>query len=555
MLLLRLKTEWNENLKMVLVLWGLLGLTVWSVLSWWFAPFEIRNAGEALVGFSMLGVAIVVFFLVSTMFKRDDLKHPQDFLATRPIRSSTVFGAKLLFATITVVLPIGIAMSGCSLAVGLGWEAMGHGVEAMLWVTCFSLLVALSCMAFPGGGLSMVCLGLFVGGLILMAILFAYSTLLQMTDGRFLSRSRITWNVLLVIVGLIVLFGILNLWLIRQKHFRFPPVLLLIVGMLSAFFGTYAPIPGAIPSRQKELMDVEVLEVSRAFGPEQYSISYGNMDGARFVSQAFPLDLPDVGLDIQCMVEFSDLEVVGGNHSLESPEVNQVSQMVGPETPGQVVFKPLLSYTILEREPDQNSGRSSSSGGDGVRVFETLPKKSVRVKGWFQMKSPIYKKLHRAPLGETFSERGGGVMYGFIADPTDSRMERNSIFYKVYTAPLLTSSNDRYWDMIRQRVEHPVLDLPNNNLEGGGSGTGGPFGYVRTTELRLIDSEIRNSYKWSTLKEKHGIASVEQWKKEAELVLENVDHVKRYRIQVDVDIEVPDPDKVRELLAEGSFDF
>jgi hypothetical protein len=121
--------------------------------------------------------------------------------------------------------------------------------------------------------------------------------------------------------------------------------------------------------------------------------------------------------------------------------------------------------------------------------------------------------------------------------------------------PFIFLDGSRRWDEIRFKLETPSLpDMDWTNQLGGNSmGGGALFGNYRFQATRISDEEIESDYHWRQFKEDGYKKSVQQWKKEARLIFETVERVMPVTVPIDVEIEVPDPEKVRELLKNGTL--
>ncbi|HSP43813.1 MAG TPA: hypothetical protein VLO11_13145, partial [Luteolibacter sp.] len=476
MFLLRLKTEFAENLKLVLALWLALGVIVWSFFDWWLAPLDGQGNEGIMGGIAILAVGAIVFFLVSTMFKRDDLKHPQDFWATRPIRAFIFFGAKLVFAWLAVVLPVGVLATVLGFVAGIGGQAIWHGLETMLWAGFVTSLLALSCMAFPGGGRSLLCKLAYFGGVIVTCIILSNVESLPWRSYS-VSETRIGWNLLVMLCLLTAGFIWQGVRQIRDKHRRQNPAFFVATGILTVFLVTFVPLPGglsnlAITSKANTSPKVTKAKVSLE------NMTFGHKDGAAFVSMSIEL-IPDEPISGDAL-EFTDadIRVTDPNGIPQRVEISHMASMRLTNTHGVIGHAPTLDYYVFERQPGSRSGMSSGSDHEKSGIVASLPRKKIRISGRMTLNGLQYRTIHRSTLTQPFAIKESGMRVAFINSPDRHTGRESSVIWKAYMPPLVTSLSGYRQDMVRFRLEHsPSHDLHwYDRLEGGGSGGGAFFG-------------------------------------------------------------------------------
>ena len=128
----RLKYEFIEHGRMVAAYWAIQIALVYFALTWWFGD-DASESSMVTVFTGLLWLAFIVttFALVILVFKRDDLKCPRAFWATRPIRAKTLFAAKAVFVVLTVLVAYWLETS--FELPRLDWRFLPIGVLA-LWI-------------------------------------------------------------------------------------------------------------------------------------------------------------------------------------------------------------------------------------------------------------------------------------------------------------------------------------------------------------------------------------------------------------------------------------
>ena len=553
MFLHRLKNEFSENLKLVLALWITLGVALWSFCKWWFEPLgEVSDFSQVAGAFAGIGIGLVAFFLITTLFKRDDLKHPQEFWATRPIRSFTLFGTKLLFSWLVIALPCGLLMATIGLIAGVGSSAFWNGLEVMVWVGFATNLLALSCMAYPGNRALLGCLGFF-GGVIVVCIAINNPPLRTLLRSHEVSSQQLGWNLLLVLIGLNAWFGFRCWCLIRDKHATQSTLVLVALGILIVPLIAFVPLPGKLPMIGLGAPSITLPTATDAES-NGTNFSYGDRYGANFASVQIELTPTGlVGADGWEVVG-SKLQVEGEDNLLQAVECSWVQVFHGGSAVASIE-KPVLTYFVYDRQPGSGGGSSSSSGGDNNEIISALPRRKVRITGAITLNRIDYRELASGFLDQPFSHRGGGIVSSYLPSTSDVARARRNAMWKAFSPPLVTSRYGQRRESARYRVEDPASkDIDwTNQLGGGSSGGGAFFGSYRMSEFSVSDDEIESDYYWRRLKESGYEKSVQEWKKETRLICEVVDRITPVILPVDIEVEVPDPDKVRELLVKGAL--
>lgn len=549
---LRIKNEFAENLKLLLVLWGIFGVIVWSFYQWWFSPNIERNSYDEIAGISMLLLAIAFFLLVSTMFKRDDLKNPQDFWITRPIRSLTFFGAKLIFAWLTIALPCAVLMTLIGLIAGVGFTAVWHGLETMLWTSLATNLLALSCMAFSGNRFFLL-VGSFFGGLFFVSILANNPPLESSFQSYGVDAMQLKWNTFIMLIALNLWFGWKCVWLMRNRHAKLNMLSMTGLGFVTVIIIAFIPLPGSLHSVHQQPR-ITLNTITRSVSPASFNGS-GEKYGAKFASFSIVVPYDDAIQGDDWDVFGTDLVVVGQDNQLFGFETSKSPYV---DRDGKTVKTNIaLVCSVFDRRPGSTGHMSSGNFNYAMqKIIEGIPKRKIRIQGAIKLNQIHYRELIRGPLDQPFSKRDGGVVCTF--DPKPSVSSYNAS-WKSYSPPSLFSEQLRR-DRVRFRIESPMQrgDRWIQQLEGGSSGSSFLFGNYTLKDLRIEDNELGNDYFWRQYQENsrersERVWTVQEWKKEARLVIEKVENAKYFLMPVDVEIEVPDPDKVRDLLRNGTL--
>ena len=539
MFLYRLKTEFAANLKLVLALWLALGVGLWLFFDWWSDLGNLQGNYGHLGVFAILAVLVIVTLLVFTMFKRDDLKHPQAFWATRPIPSFTFFGAKLVFLVLAVVLPVGVASMVPGFVTGLGGRAIWHGVEAMLWAASGTSLLALSCMAYPGTSRAALCALAFIGSVIL-----AFSILLNIQHvslhSCIVDRPQFQWNVLVVLLLLTAGFIWQNMRQIRDKHLRQKPLLFAVAGLLAVLLVTFVPLPGGLKDTVKTTSGTTLPKVTKAQADESYIVS-SRGDGPASLDMEITL-LPDQPVsdgNLRCIS--SDIRVARGDGEVLS-YAYEVSRSNNPT----------LTYSMSTKQPATlHMSRNKNLDPEKRKIINSLPRKTIRLTGTVEMEETRFRTIHRNSLDRLFAVKDNALRVALVVNPAHMVTD-HSVLWKEYRPSFLTTFR-RDEHAIRVRVLHPASPGEDLHRDFGGITPGNRdiFGGAGICYLDISAPNIKSTSYFRELQERGYKKSAQQWREEAELIIEVADEVRTVILPVDVEVEVPDPEKVWELLLKG----
>lgn len=549
MFLHRLKFEFAANFKLLIAIWVVFGIIVWSFHQWWFSPLVDQDGADGAV--SVIGIIlllILVLCLVSTLFKRDDLKHPQEFWVTRPIRSFTFFGAKLVFAWLVIALPCAVLITLIGMITGVGLSALWNGLEMMLWVSLVTNLLAMSCMANPGNR-SLYGFLCFIGGVILTCILMNNAPLDRLLNSYGVSDRQMSWNFFILLIVLNMWFGWKCLQLIRDKHTNQRALYLGVIGVLTVLVIAFVAIPGGLsrgmPNSPAKHLTTVTKKVSQTI-----SYTVGEKYGAKFASFAFEVNAGESIPDFDCEIVDTDLVVIGQDNTLL--EMQMLMNRYQDYESQTLRTNLNLNFSVFDRLP--GIGGSSSSGNDSriEEIIDGIPLQKVRIQGTVTLNQLVYRELVSGPLDQPFVHREGGIVCAY--NPVSMRGAYNTS-WKAFSPPSTLSAGNRVWEKVRIRLEaksHPSFQW-TRPLIGGSMSSGTFFGSYHLQHIRIGDADIESDYIWQQLKRGGYDKSVKEWKKDARLVFEVVDRVTPLIIPVDVEVEVPDPSKVRELLKNGTL--
>ncbi len=549
MFLHRLKFEFAANFKLLIAIWVVFGIIVWSFHQWWFSPLVDQDGADGAV--SVIGIIlllILVLCLVSTLFKRDDLKHPQEFWVTRPIRSFTFFGAKLVFAWLVIALPCAVLITLIGMITGVGLSALWNGLEMMLWVSLVTNLLAMSCMANPGNR-SLYGFLCFIGGVILTCILMNNAPLDRLLNSYGVSDRQMSWNFFILLIVLNMWFGWKCLQLIRDKHTNQRALYLGVIGVLTVLVIAFVAIPGGLsrgmPNSPAKHLTTVTKKVSQTI-----SYTVGEKYGAKFASFAFEVNAGESIPDFDCEIVDTDLVVIGQDNTLL--EMQMLMNRYQDYESQTLRTNLNLNFSVFDRLP--GIGGSSSSGNDSriEEIIDGIPLQKVRIQGTVTLNQLVYRELVSGPLDQPFVHREGGIVCAY--NPVSMRGAYNTS-WKAFSPPSTLSAGNRVWEKVRIRLEaksHPSFQW-TRPLIGGSMSSGTFFGSYHLQHIRIGDADIESDYIWQQLKRGGYDKSVKEWKKDARLVFEVVHRVTPLIIPVDVEVEVPDPSKVRELLKNGTL--
>ena len=440
------------------------------------------------------------------------------------------------------------------LVAGIGERAVWHGLETMLWAAGVTCLLAASCMAFPGGGRALLCVLAFFGGVILASVILSSVHNDRLLRPHWMTGAQMLWNLLVVLCLLTACFAWQCLRQIRDRHRRQQPLMYAAAGILAVLLIALVPLPGGLP-HAPVTSSVDTLPKVTKARLNQDNMSFGHRDGVAFASMNIEL-IPDHPINADA-IEFNDAALrvtdpAGVPQHVETSHLRITSRFDMDAMPRAY---PTLVYYVFEQQPGPRSGMSYGSDPEKAGLVASLPHRTVRITGTMGLKRIDHRVIHRGPLDRPFELGESGIRVAFT--DSSNRLSRydHSVLWKAYMPPLATSLSWHHRDLVRFRLEHAVSHGIDwyDQLEGGGSGGGAFFGRYRVNELRISDRKIESDYYWEKLKELGYDKSVREWKQEAELVCEVVDEVHPLILPVDIEVEVPDPNKIRELLLKGAL--
>ncbi len=551
MFLFRLKQEFAENLRLLVIYWLCLALVLWSHFTWWFGssdPYSHSGVHEAIGGFSALGLCGVTLMIVGTLFKRDDLKCPQDFCATRPIRSLPLYGAKLAFTWLMLALPVGVAMTVTGFVAGHGIESIWNGLEMMAWFGFISSLLALSCMAYPGGGRSFITALAFGAGLMITAILINLQALKPLFEPLFASNEAIKGNLLVTLATATVA----AVWMChrqyRNKHSQSQLWWFAMAGIACVLFVSFTPITYTAKGV------VTVLPKATAATLVEYDLRNGDEGGTGFVSGGISVTTELVSYQDSMILHGSQaLNTVGFNEPWFKIEYGGIAIDHSEVDERKAILR--LSYKVYEDTPDPNQGWSSTGGSQELaETIAKLPKRSIRIVDTVILHRQTYQEIHHSPLSKPFALHHKNLKIDYHPDTSDIGSDY-IISWKSYIPSLASSTKRSLYEQCRFNIKHPDIDevMSVDDFGGGGGGTGSIFGRSMSMSYDFGSDGIRSNYFWHNLDKDAQQRIQDEWEDKALLVVEVAGHMERLEVPIDVKVEIPDPEALRELLKEGKL--
>lgn len=541
MFLHRLKLEFAENLKLLIAIWVVFGIIAWSFYQWWSSPLaEHESAQGTISGIGLLVATVILILFVATLFKRDDLKHPQEFWVTRPVRALTFFGTKLVFAWLVIALPFVVLITVFGVIAGVGLSAVWNALELMMWVCLMTNLLALSCMARPGK-IALYGFAFFIGGVILGGIILINAPFKNLLYSFVVSDWQMSWNLFIMLIALNLWFGWKCWRLIRDKHTNQRALPMAVLGFLTVLVIVFIPIPGkpatTMPAVTQSL-------------PQSYHTTVGEKFGAKFAAFKIMLHTGDAVTENECYIVDTNLYVMGQDDEMLRV-VAELKNYFDDEKKS-IGENLSLHLMVLDRKPGIERSISALTSDWRIdEIMKGLPLRKVRIQGTITINQLHYRELARSPIDQPFERRQGGIICAYY--PDSSPNEYYSA-WKIFSPPSALADAGRRWELARFRMEDKALLRFSPTYPGFNRSKGAFFGSYQINDYHIIDDKvIESDYNWTLRKESGYEKSVQEWKKDLRLVFEVVDRVTPLIIPVDVEVDVPDPSKVRELLKNGTL--
>jgi hypothetical protein len=559
MLFFRLKTECADNLKLVLLLWGALGFFVWSFFDWWSAPLA-SNRNQGMMGFFAISTAaIIVFFLVFRIFKRGDLKEPQEFYNLRQTQASILFGAKLAFAWMVVILPMGVMMTLLGFMAGIGVRAIWQGMETMIWAGFFTGLLALSCMTSTGIWRSLLHMLAFFSGVLAAAFVLSLGPVDHLLGPLRVHEGQEAWNLLVVLV-------LLNGWLLwrciclaKDRHRATPPLMMACAGICAFLMVAFVSFPGKVAGFVFDNSATTLPTVKKA-EIDYFNVPFGYGDRGRYVSIRISLILDKAIPGKNMQITKADLTLVGAEKPWVRLDATRWMQMGSSE-----VARINFDYEIFSGDPGSENHDSLYYHPDTAEAVKMLPRRLVRLLGTVNMTPPKYREVARGSIMKPWAHNSDGLMLEYVPNhsPTSAPSTpqwKSFTAWKKYCPPLLTGNAFRpsadasnAQDLVRFRLENsmwPVFDA-YSDFAGSRIRNLDFFGTYRASELKFDDIKPESTKHWRDVHFGRRIKSSQEWMQGFELVCE-VQESPPLILPVDIEFELPDPDKLLELLLKGN---
>lgn len=557
MFIYRLKNEWKENRRVLLSLWVTLVVVGGCFCSWWFAPIDSMAGAEALQVIATLAALVAggaVLGLTVLMFKRDDLKSPQAFWATRPIRSLPFFGAKLVVLGLAVVLPIGVLVTFAGMVAGLGATALWNALESMMWVSAALGLLAMACMAFGGLMKPVLALGAFAAGLMLPPMVGIVEPVRWWLRSAVVEQQQFLWNMLF----LLLVVAVVCVWLcLRQAADKHRPSRIwtwAVGGFACLLTASFVPLPGGLWLANPQC-EVEVMALQSGSVSAPYQLGHGRSYGREGVGLDYVVDLNQPLAHDEISLVTIELEVhdVDGV-SLRARLGNMRSRRDGPN--GSDAFT--LSVWVLEGEGTHDRSGSWSGSEEMLDRVQGIPKRTVRVTGVVEMRVTNYRDAHRGQMDERFESKKDGMIFAYLPEAPGggwAGVGSRALVSKRFGLPLITGDiGYNPYEMVRVAIDGPgeMYQHPGNFVESHRVNHA-LFGFDNYSEIRINDHEVESSYQWRELQKSGYDKSFAEWKQEAELIVQVIDEERTVMMPIDVEIEIPDPVKLREMMLAGEL--
>ena len=210
----------------------------YGALKFWYDDASNTSGFESLSLFGIIGVLILAPLRT---FKEDDMKDPQAFWITRPIRQNVMFKTKLTALHLYLTLPTFLVTVVTLLFIISPLRAFIYAIEISLWIACSIHLLAFGALNVLGYKRSFFLPFAFFVGMVLGSFFCRYY---QLIVG---SEIQIMANFLIILVVLVVLFWLGIRYLLNNPQLRIGSYKLIIGGFITVcvlFNVKFMPIDG-----------------------------------------------------------------------------------------------------------------------------------------------------------------------------------------------------------------------------------------------------------------------------------------------------------------------
>jgi hypothetical protein len=233
----RLKIELREN-RIYILIWALvlLTLTIAAILLWRSAPVldpvtsRLGSPSPDLIALLLLPLVALLIVTTITSFRQDNLKDPQTFWNTRPVRPRTLHRTKFIFLHLLFTLPLTL----CTFIVSINATTMStsliYAAESALWSAAAIHLCALCCLHNHQWARLPILPALGFLGFILVALIVSKLNIAQ--PGRY-NPGRFSVNTLFITLILLFLFALAGFHLIKKPGTTYPLWMPFLIGALT----------------------------------------------------------------------------------------------------------------------------------------------------------------------------------------------------------------------------------------------------------------------------------------------------------------------------------
>lgn len=545
MFIYRLQQEFREN-RIISIAWLLtLAMVYVGFRMWWNEqPGDSRSDwGQVWQGLAIMVAMLVIFIWSYGIFKRDDLKDPTAFWATRPVRSMTLYGAKLVYLLLVLVLPLVVGIYALACGYTEDGLSLWNGIELLLWGVVVTGFLGLSAMARRGAVMGYWIGGLFIAGVVAACVLVnsidaaGYMEWLDDTQ----MKNNALW-VLILLAGLLV-FGLY--WQMSDKHRIIHRWIPLFSGMLVVGLISFVKLPALVNGGDEASELEQIMTSFEVIGPQQASeVMYDENPGYRF----------HYALNANHLVKaLGEYEVVGSKLDLDGQDATVQAQIGIGQTVQYLSSSPESLTTCLNltvtvmRDPFRQGHGSSSSRSLETKFFDGVPTKRVWVRGDVEVVTKRYQELYRGKWGEKFEVNQNGALWRF--QPGLKKRHDNShglLVGRQFHLDLLSSPAKAYYEKGRLKLTDGKIELvAQRNSSYGDSGL---FGRGETSEI--VFSELDRGIADGKVVINDREINLSTWLEKAQVVLEDTKWGKRLRIPVEIEITLPDPAEIKKRLLE-----
>lgn len=554
----RLKIELREN-RIYILIWALvlLTLTIAAILLWRSAPVldpvtsRLGSPSPDLIALLLLPLVALLIVTTITSFRQDNLKDPQTFWNTRPVRPRTLHRTKFIFLHLLFTLPLTL----CTFIVSINATTMStsliYAAESALWSAAAIHLCALCCLHNHQWARLPILPALGFLGFILVALIVSKLNIAQ--PGRY-NPGRFSVNTLFITLILLFLFALAGFHLIKKPGTTYPLWMPFLIGALTFPLLTATWLPDNF-SKSTEAQQYQPSEPLTTFSNSNssinrqyfYDLNYplidlmGNQDRIpiNLLSQRIdsaPLSQFPSGIRAELKYWSSGMDPLDGPQNLQTIALDQENRNR---------FRVTLSLSI----PHEHSLQTSPQ-------FNDLPRKQITLEGEVEILTASLDDALTIDQSKEFTHETSGGMLTY--HPSDGKGQPDTIQSKVFRLPLVSANlihphlfyrNNDILVAMRHRVTGQSFILQN----GSSSTRYGPFGKVQYSEIQHPEESSLVSHYWKNYLQKQfpDFPDFADWKKDADLLILPPEQFKNVRIPFKITVSVPDLDLLQQRLNNG----